>query len=223
VKLTDGLGQAITSREPKCVATAPDPDTCPFQTIGSFEFEVRFDAKLVTALVEPGSLFNGRSTVGCRSTPGEGFVQFRCNTTGKPADAPRGPGTLAIIRVRPTSFVSSVLIPNQGNGILTRVINQDCQLADLQGHPILSSFCGVTDLTFRYLEGDIHNDCVVDVLDSQQLAFRWGSRLGNLLYNSRMDLEPSQPKKGDGDIDAKDLQFVYGRDGSTCDAPHPAQ
>ena len=63
---------------------------------------------------------------------------------------------------------------------------------------------------------------VVDVLDSQQLAFRWGARLGNLLYNSRMDLEPSQPTKGDGDIDAKDLQFVYGRHGSTCKDPHPA-
>ena len=78
-------------------------------------------------------------------------------------------------------------------------------------------------MTIRYLEGDIHADCIVDVLDQQQIAFRWGSHLGNLLYNSRYDLEPSAPKKGDGDIDAKDLQFVYGRHGSTCANPHPPQ
>src|SRR3972149_2514554 len=34
------------------------------QTIGSFEFEVRYDAKLVTAHVEPGELFN-RDIVSC--------------------------------------------------------------------------------------------------------------------------------------------------------------
>jgi hypothetical protein len=64
---------------------------------------------------------------------------------------------------------------------------------------------------------------VVNVQDQQQIAFRWASQLGQLLYNSRFDLEPSYPKKGDGDIDAKDLQLVYGRAGSTCKNPHPAQ
>ena len=120
-----------------------------------------------------------------------------------------------------------MLIANQQNGIATQLINQGCQLADLQGHPITTAVCGDTAVTIRYLEGDVHADCIVDVLDQQQIAFRWGARLGNLLYNSRMDLEPSQPKKGDGDIDAKDLQFVYGRHNgvnpSTCKDPHPAQ
>jgi hypothetical protein len=64
---------------------------------------------------------------------------------------------------------------------------------------------------------------VIDVRDQQQIAFRWGSALGQLLYNSRYDLEPSYPKATDGDIDAKDLQLVYGRAGSTCFEPHPAQ
>jgi hypothetical protein len=55
------------------------------------------------------------------------------------------------------------------------------------------------------------------------MAFRWGSQIGQLLYNYRFDLEPAAPKLGDGDIDAKDLQVIFGRHGSTCAAPHPPQ
>jgi hypothetical protein len=234
------LTNAIKSREPKCVAAALAAETntrlCPFQTIGSFEFEVRYDAKFVSVSVDPGDLWGGPTRgpgpVTCAETRLEGSVQFRCNTLGKELKI-NGPGSLATVHVRATADVYSMLIANQENGIATQLINQGCQLSDTQGHPIdlelLNNSNGTHDVcpdaavTIRYLEGDIHADCVVDVLDSQQLAFRWGSRLGNLLYNSRMDLEPSQPKKGDGDIDAKDLQFVYGRFASTCKDPHPAQ
>jgi pimeloyl-ACP methyl ester carboxylesterase len=193
------------------------------QTIGSFEYEVRFDAKLVDVQVEPGPLFSGRPAVSCATTPGQGFVQFRCVTKGKPADAPIGPGILANITVTPKPDVYSILIANQGNGIATQLINQDCGLSDLQGHPIQMGSCDNAALTIRYLEGDLNADCVVNVQDQQQIAFRWGSHTGNLLYNSRLDLEPAAPKQGDGDIDAKDLQVVFGRHGSTCADPHPAQ
>jgi hypothetical protein len=205
------LGKAIDSLSPKGEE----------QSIGSFEFEVRYDAKLVTVDVLAGDLFDDPA-VTCSTIRREGSVQFRCITQGKERVV-FGPGTLADVRVSATADVYSMLVANQQNGIATQLINQDCQLADLQGHPIKIDACDDAAVTIRYLEGDIHADCVVDVLDSQQLAFRWGSRLGNLLYNSRFDLEPSQPKKGDGDIDAKDLQFVYGRFDSTCKAPHPAQ
>jgi hypothetical protein len=216
------LSQAVTSISPK-----GEP-----QTIGSFEFEVRYDTKLVSVTVDAGPLFSERNDVSCTTTPGQGFVQFRCNIKGKPADAPVGPGVLAIVRVRATADVYSMLIPNQDNGIATQLINQGCQLSDLQGHPIGTSLCGDADVTIRYLEGDLNADCIVNVQDQQQIAFRWGSRVGNLLYNSRFDLEPAAPKKGDGDIDAKDLQVVFGRHHSTCVAiagnpdfpgPHPAQ
>ncbi|MCH8850966.1 MAG: hypothetical protein IIC89_09090, partial [Chloroflexi bacterium] len=36
------------------------------------------------------------------------------------------------------------------------------------------------------------------------------------------NLEPSKPQQDD-DIDINDLQFVYGRFGSTCENPHPDQ
>jgi subtilisin-like proprotein convertase family protein len=196
------------------------------QTLGSFEFEVRYDAKYVSVEVDPGPLFD-REGVECQSIHIENAVQFGCVTKGKVEDAPVGPGTLAIVHVTPTADDYSFLIANQENGIATQLINQDCNLSDLQGHPVVlesgSDVCEDAAVTIRYLEGDVHADCVVDSLDQQQVAFRWGAHLGSLLYNSRMDLEPSAPKKGDGDIDAKDLQFVFGRHGSSCKAPHPAQ
>jgi hypothetical protein len=233
ITFSDGLDQAVRSRDPKCLATGAEPSTCPVQTIGSFELELRFDAKLVSLTVEPGGLFAGRPEVSCESISGQGFVQFRCVTKGKPGNAPIGPGVLTIVRVRPTSDVYSMLIPNQNNGITTRVINQNCQLSDLQGHPIAqagqsepgvgSGVCTPADITMRYLEGDVNGDCAVNVQDQQLIAFRWGSHVGSLLYNSRFDLEPSAPKKGDGDIDAKDLQMMFGRHGSTCADPIPPQ
>jgi hypothetical protein len=212
VNLEVRLDRAITSLSPK-----GEP-----QTIGSYEFEVRYDPKFVSVHVDAGPLFQ-RSDASCATTPGQGFVQFRCNLKGKPSDAPVGPGTLAIVRVRATADVYSLLIPNQDNGIATQLINQGCQLSDLQGHPIVTTLCSDADVTIRYLEGDVNADCVVNVQDQQLLAFRWGAHLGSLLYNSRFDLEPAAPKKGDGDIDAKDLQVVFGRHLSTCAHPWPAQ
>jgi hypothetical protein len=216
------LDGRTSEREPKCIAAGTPPEECPFQQIGAFEFEVRYDSKLLTVDVERGGLFD-RPDAQCTEIRQEHLVQFRCNLKGKPADAPRGPGILASVRVRATSDVYSMLRAAQDNGIVTQLINQDCQLADLQGHPIKTDLCENGAVTIRYLEGDVHHDCRVDVRDQQQIAFRWGARLGQLLYNENYDLEPSAPKLGDGDIDAKDLQTVYGRHGSTCKDPHPPQ
>ncbi len=54
------------------------------------------------------------------------------------------------------------------------------------------------------------------------IAFRWGVAKGSLIYNDFMNLEPSGPQQDD-DIDINDLQFVFGRFGSTCGDPHPPQ
>jgi hypothetical protein len=229
------LNAPVRGLDPKCIGfpNFADPSTCDPQTIGAFEFEVRYDAKYVDVDVTAGSIWDtGGVPFDCTSIEGEGFEQFRCNTKGKPAEGGiTGPGDLAIVHVTPTADVYGILIASQLNGIATQLINQDCQLADTQGHPLAipvgaggtADPCGDAAVTIRYLEGDVHADCVIDVRDQQQIAFRWGSALGQLLYNSRYDLEPSYPKLGDSDIDAKDLQLVYGRAGSTCKEPHPAQ
>jgi hypothetical protein len=60
----------------------------------------------------------------------------------------------------------------------------------------------------------------VDVEDQQLIAYRYGSFFGSGLYSQWYDLEPALH---DLDIDIKDLQKVFGRDGSTCQAPLPAQ
>lgn len=67
------------------------------------------------------------------------------------------------------------------------------------------------------LEGDIHKDCIVDVLDQQQIGFRWGTRSGHPPYALPFDLAGSPAP--DGQIDSLDLQYVYGRHGSTCASP----
>ena len=116
--------------------------------------------------------------------------------------------------------------PNQENGIAVQVLNQDCELADELGHPIAIFSCEDADMTIRFLEGDMDADCDVDVVDGQAMAFRWNAMLGNLLYGECYDLEPSVSPggiNGDGDIDVKDIQFVFGRIGSTCANPNPPQ
>lgn len=223
--IATGIGQAIKSPDPKCVGfpNFQDPATCPRQELGAFEFEVRFNAKYINVDLVPLPFDSDDQE--CATIEGEGFVQLRCNTKGKenPIDAPN---VLAFLVVTPTPDVFSLLRANQENGIVTQLINQDCQLADLQGHPIPLEgldVCQNGAVTLRYLEGDVHSDCEINVQDQQQIAFRWGSRLGQLLYNENYDLEPAAPKLGDNDIDAKDLQVVYGRHGSTCHDPHPDQ
>jgi subtilisin-like proprotein convertase family protein len=226
------LGGRISGRDPKCTGFPNflPPEECDFQTIGSFEFEVRYDSKYLNLEVEPGSIWprdkSGEliSEIECAETRTENSIWFRCNVKGKGVEI-TGPGGLAVIHARPTADDFSILIASQLNGIVTQLINQDCQLADLQGHPIevTGEVCNDGAITIRYLEGDHHADCTVDVRDQQQIAFRWGASEGQLLYNSRFDIEPSYPKLGDGDIDGKDIQMTYGRHGSTCVEPHPEQ
>jgi hypothetical protein len=72
----------------------------------------------------------------------------------------------------------------------------------------------------RILEGDLNLDCKVDVQDEALIAYRYGSVFGMLLYSKWYDLEP---QTHDLDIDIKDMQKVFGRDGSTCQNPIPPQ
>ena len=64
-------------------------------------------------------------------------------------------------------------------------------------------------------------DCEVDLTDDQMAAYRYGAFFGNLLYHKFFDLEPNIAP--DFDIDIKDLQTVFGRNGSTCAEPIPDQ
>jgi len=227
--LNESINIPIVSQDPK--------NPLVFQQLAAFQFEARFDDKLVCVSIAAGTLFSG-PTVACSTVSAKGLVRIGCVTIGKGAGI-NGPGTLAVISVRPQEELYSQLRPNQDNGIPVQILNQGCNLADEQGHVIPIFSCEDADITFRYLEGDVSGlaptggpDCAVDLADAANMAFRWGAATGNLLYSSFLDLSPSGQIKGDGRIDVKDLQFVYGRLGSRCaddplttpvEGPHPPQ
>ncbi len=217
---THELSNAPSSADPK------DPSAV--QQVGGFEMEVRFDEKLVCVNLEAGAYFTGTAGAVCfiddkdQGLRPEGLARIGCVVKGKPTSVSSSL-ELARIIVRPQPELYSQIIANQDNGVVAQILNQDCNLADMQGHPIQKIGCDDSELTIRFLEGDVNGDCSVDVADQQLLAFRWGAEVGNQLYNPRFDLEPSGQIKGDGDLDIKDVQFVFGRHGSTCAAPHPDQ
>ncbi len=127
--------------------------------------------------------------------------------------------TLARITVKPELGEYSTMRPNNSNGNVIQILNKACKLSDQQGDAIAQNpnlaTCTDVDVTIRYLEGDVVPDCIVNTIDAQAQAFRWGTQKGTLRYSDFNNLEPSKPKSDD-DIDINDLQFVYGRFNSVC-------
>jgi hypothetical protein len=210
------------------IPTLPDPkDASIDQELGAFEFEVHFDADKVCVNIVPGTAAAGMICFveDKDSSQLEGVARIGCVTEGKtvfPDTTTTAGRHLADIVVRPQPDEYSVIKPNQDNGNVVQLNNVGCELADLQGHPIAVFSCEDADVTIRFLEGDVEPDCAVNALDTQAIAFRWGANKGSLIYTAFMNLEPSGTQ-ADNDIDIKDLQFVFGRFGSTCKVPWPAQ
>jgi hypothetical protein len=187
--------------------------------LGAFEFAILFSGQIVDVSVSEGPFLgsNGRTT-NCLFTPMENQVRFGCVSLGS-QPGPTGSGVLAFITVRPKA--SLVLRPTAGNGIIAVLDNLagDAELSDPLGEPIPVGNVLDAVVTIRALEGDLNRDCVVDVVDEQIISYRYQATFGALLYNLFYDLEP--PATADGDIDIKDLQFVYGRDGAACEEETP--
>ena len=221
------LSRSIVSPDPKGFEE--------FQVLGAFEFEVRYDPKLVCVNLTRGEAAAHMICVTDDKDDGiafEGLARMGCVTLGKDVTPPAldvfGKGhVLAYLTVQPQPDLYVQLRANQDNGINANLLDQNCQLADEQGHTIPIFNCEDGQVTIRYLEGDVVPDCDVTALDQQAIAFRWGAQKGSLLYNDRFDLEPSGfaagGVSGDGDVDIGDLQFVFGRHGSSCAVPHPKQ
>ncbi|MBI5287548.1 MAG: hypothetical protein HY873_01105 [Chloroflexi bacterium] len=156
----------------------------------------------------------------------ENLVHFGCVTGGQ-SPGPTGDFDLASLELVPHEDLSNDIFPGNNNGVLTVVKDNGCELVDVFGHPVTGSVnggltpgCGDLAVTVRILEGDLDLDCDVDVTDAQMIAARYGAFFGGLLYSKWLDLEP---ELHDLDIDIKDIQKVFGRDGSSCQAPIPAQ
>ena len=219
--------------------------------LGAFEFQIKFDHKLLqhptfdfsnTVLDDTGRVPNCTHdivtenwvTVGCTSkdpTPGDGD-----NPEGPSVD---GPGNIladVVFQIQPDLFQR--IRPTKDNGARADLLDENCEAADILGSPYnafvepngqtespnggLADNCTDVTVTIRMLEGDVDLDCDVDVTDDQIIAFRYGATFGVQSYVTFFDLEPNTTP-ADFDVDIKDLQFVFGRNGSNCVAPIPDQ
>ncbi len=207
--------------------TLPSPPSTP---VGAFETEAVFDPALLCVEIDAGAYFHETPGAACfvsdgHETPGRAYLG--CRVFGDPETTSTSP-EMAVIHIRAQPVQYEKILPSQDNGVNALVLNQKCNLADLNGEPLPTPECDDYEITIRWLEGDVDGDCAVDVRDEQLVAFRWlppgwiPPPIDPWL--PRLDLEPSYlSPPGDGDVDIKDLQFVHGRHGSTCTAPHPLQ
>ncbi len=190
--------------------------------LGSFEFGVDFNASILTVAVQEGPFLSstGNPTACTTTYLSLGQLRFSCAVVGTPTAGPEGRGVIAILEVRPRTSLN--LRPTRSNGLVALLddITASVVLKDVKGTPISLATVGDAIVVVRALEGDLNRDCKVNVVDDQMIAARYLAIFGMLAYDPWFDLEPSST---DGDIDIKDLQFVFGRNGSTCVAPIPSQ
>ena len=187
--------------------------------LGAFSFAFLYSSQIVDVSVSKGPFLSstGRST-NCFSVRFERGVQFGC-TSGGIQPGPTGSGVLAFITVRPRPGLQ--WRPTAGNGAVAVMddLENAASLADIFGESISVDQVGDAFVRVRALEGDLNRDCVVNVIDEQMISYRFQATFGVFPYSDFFDLEPSlQP---DGDIDIKDLQFVFGRDGRRCEGMPP--
>ena len=198
------------------------------------------------------ALFNaaGRSLVCTMTIPQETQIHVACASTGPIGVGPVwvGAQVMAHVVMQVKDFTRASLFPHKENGIISRFDDTGTEPANTCGQPLndgtgfvvpgQTTECQGTALlgilpgglvadshsfvTVRRLEGDLNKDCSVTIADMQAEATRYGFGLGSLLYNVWYDLEP-HTTGADGDIDIKDVQFVFGRFGSECTSPIPPQ
>jgi len=234
-----GEGELVIDEVIKNVKSNP-PDL----GMGAFEFEVIFNANVFKVSVEEGPYLSstGRTTDCTMSIVQENAIRYGCVSDGT---WPPGPGAdvtvppdgipdwgldhgvVAKLHLKPEDSMKWRMVPGNNNGIVEPIVDKGCEAADILGHPLdgpppITGVipCGDAAVTVRILEGDLNLDCVVDASDAAMIGYRFGSMFGDASYTRWFDLEP---RLGDFDVDIKDLQKVWGRDGSTCQNPIPPQ
>jgi hypothetical protein len=199
--------------------------------VGAWEEQTKFDDKIVSLEVNPDNawLQSGGRIANCSYCSHTVLCGTEDDSNlGGMQLGPNGDGRIAQIIVHPRlDDLKLRMRPTNNNGVVTSLIDENCEVADIFGQPLpgtdpggLTKVCSDVSITVRILEGDLNLDCVVDASDDQGVTYRYGSTSGMLLYSPWYDLEP---QLADGDIDVKDLQFVFGREGSTCQNPIPNQ
>lgn len=222
------------------VAFLSDPN----DHLGAFEFQIKFDHKIFDIngdgahsswdiqVAKPPLGNDGRTwdqDTQCFDNVTENYINFACTSTGPVGTGFTGVQSIPIAHVtlHPDSDLQFRIRPGNNNGIIRAVLDENCELSNEIGHPLsgavaggLTPTCGDLGVTVRILEGDVNLDCSVDATDAQEIAQRYGQVMGLTGYDPWFDLEPNIT---DFDIDVKDLQKVFGREGSTCQTPVPPQ
>jgi hypothetical protein len=198
--------------------------------LGAYEFQLKFDHKIFDIMVEDAAGFLGSTgrTVDCTMTIiSENDIRFGCVSSG-PVPGAMGSGVLAFVHVLPEADLKYRLTPGQENGVVRTILDENCELTDAYGDPLadadgdllpgilpggLVATCADATITVRILEADLNLDCQVNIVDDQMIAFRYGAAFGSGYYEPWYDLEPALK---DMDIDIKDIQKVFGRNGSIC-------
>jgi len=196
--------------------------------LGGYHFDAYYNQSLLSAGTVNSSFLGstGRS-VSCSGQLYSGYTHFQCGSDGDER-GPTGDGDIAAVWVSPNPqafYVGNPAHrPTKDNGITLPLDNVACRAKGVDGVPLPGSngdytpVCDDASVSLRTLEGDVNLDCRVDVADDQEMTWRYGARWGMQIYDLWYDVEP---KYSDDDIDIKDLQFVFGRDWSTCQNPIP--
>ena len=197
--------------------------------LGAFEFQIKFDHKLFDISVTQNAanwLTAGRTANCSMQIISENDIRYGCISTGTALGFSKVLKVIAAsVTITPDADMGLRIRPTKDNGVAAYILDENCEIADIYGDIFPDTNAGLTQdctdvgVTIRRLEGDMNGDCNVNLEDQQLTAFRYGSFFGNLTYSQFYDVQPWPA--GDFDIDIKDLQFVFGRDGSSCATPIP--
>jgi hypothetical protein len=264
----DGKGCLLIEKWVYAACDRESPNSDRVEGVGAWEEQIKYDHKIVRLDPKPDNTWletNGRVANCSMTILTENWMLTGCVTTGaaqgpgaakdcltNPADSDGLIETIKVIPQTEDLIYRQGFRPTKGNGVVTDLVDENCEIANTLGEPIpgsdpggLAKVCGDAHITVRMLEGDTNLDCKVNCLDEQAIAFRYGTFFGLTLYDEWYDLAPecvTYPCSTDEDqdtvlndvctkcttgvpdfdIDIKDLQFVFGRDGSTCQEPIPA-
>jgi hypothetical protein len=243
---TEGKGCLVVDKLVSGAFDGVSPNTHEIEGVGTWEEQIKYDHKIVRLDAVPDNawLESGGRIANCSMTIlTENWILTGCVTKDDPllVGLQKGPtngaGLIEKITVNPMTddlIYRQGFRPGKDNGVVTDLVDENCELANTLGEKLpgelpggLTQICGDVHITVRMLEGDLNLDCAVTVVDDQAIAFRYGTIFGMTLYDEWYDLAPECVNGvcygvPDFDIDIKDLQFVFGRNYSTCQAPIPA-
>jgi thermitase len=170
--------------------------------LGSFQFDLAYDSGVVTATGAACGLFLGStgrsvSPVGPTIDNTGGRITFGCSSEGG-EPGPDGTGVLAVLGFNAAGLghsslqFESVQMKNT-TGVTISVGTNDGEVTVTPGCP-----------------EDVNGDGVVNIVDIQSVAARWGAAEGDENYDPACDIN------GDGRINIIDIQLVAGKWGTTC-------